>query len=573
VDTADTPNYGLTRIGPGETVAKDGFKALDGDRLTLDALLRALEYHTHDASPRLADPPEDTVPVLTASSTGGQLAAGRTYYYSVSLLDRWGLETAVSSEGEVVTPNAIAIDGAPGVTAFATGGTITPGIYAYVYTYVSDSGGETNPSPPATLTVSSGSTNSVVVDIPDLPGAVLYANVFRSKDGQSQFFYCGEHDGLTDYFTDTGDTMDYTTVAPRANTTGNTCSVAISLETWPGGTWDGASGWRLYRSLTPGGYTGSSLVHEVVETEAEDSVILRKTWVDAGDEMQQGSPKYRSSTFSGGALINMGSAQGQLPITAMPRGSQSLTFSGALVGTVFDGTSAFPKIQLPYAIRPVSFQLSAAGVSGRSSGSTVVVALQSSGGATIGDPVQLVLNNNTGLYTASWPMVDDLRLQGEDLARSSSAVLTISDLAASSGSAVVLDGSGEWVDGTFDLDPGVWHLRLRHRFTGTHSATDMHYHFFSGATELVDTAFDGAATVSSTYTTVTPTIAGGGLIWAGGPLRVRIRKSSAAATVHMIDYLEMYTNVPTIPAGQASVVYTPPGSGSMGTFHTYTLWY
>ena len=101
----------------------------------------------------------------------------------------------------------------------------------------------------------------------------------------------------------------------------------------------------------------------------------------------------------------------------------------------------------------------------------------------------------------------------------------------------------------------------------------MHYHFFSGATELVDTAFDGAATVSSTYTTVTPTIAGGGLIWAGGPLRVRIRKSSAAATVHMIDYLEMYTNVPTIPAGQASVVYTPPGSGSMGTFHTYTLWY
>lgn len=575
MDTAETPNFGLTRIAQGETIAKDGFKALDGDRLTVDALLRALEFHTHDAAPRLPDPPEDVELAFTASASGGQLPAGVTFYYCVSLLDRWGLETAVCAEGEAITPSPMAVEGAPAVTAVPTGGSLTPGQYTYVYTFVSATGGETDPSPATSARIVSGSTSSCVVDLPDLPETALYANIYRSRDGQSQFFYCGEHDGLTDTFTDTGADMDYTVVAPRANTTGSTCSIQVSLAEWPADVWNGVFGWRLYRATTPGGYTGTSLVHEVVETESEESAVLLKTWLDVGDEMEPGLPKTTSSTVSGGAVVDMDAVQGQLPVAAMPRGAQSITFYGPVAGTMFDGFSQFPKIRLPYDIRPISFQLSTTGVTGRSPGSPAVITLLSTGGATVGEAVALTLDDNSGLYSIEWPTTATVRQQGESMDRSSgTAVLGVSDLAASSGAAAELDGVDEYIEGVFNLEPGPWHLRVRHRFNGTPNATDLHYHFFDDtSTELADVEFEGATEAGLTYTTVTPPIAGGVLNWPGGNLRVRISKSSTSDTAHLIDYVEMYTDVPTIPAGQAYISYSPPAGGNVGTDHFYTLWY
>ena len=573
METPETPNFGLTRVGAGESVAKNGHAALDGDRITLDALLHALEMHTHDAQARLADP-EGLQPVLTTAATGGQLPGGTTFYYTVSLLDRWGLETASCTEQSITTPLALEVDGAPAVTAYSAGGSIGPGQYSYVYTYLSSTGGETTPSPATAVRVLTGTSNRVEVDIPDLPTGALSANVYRSRDGQSQFFYVGNHDGIAAYFTDTGSSINYTITAPRTNTTGGTNTVTISIAGWASTWWqDAAYGWRIYRALAPGEYGPSSLVHEVVETLNEDTTVIRTTWIDDGDELEYGAPKVVSATVSGGAIVDMATVSGVLPVAAMPRGIRCVTFNGPVSGTLFDGSSQFPKVLLPYPVKPVALELSTTGVTGRT-GSPVDITLLSTGGATVGNPVKVTLDNESGLYKTTWPLVDSVKPQGEDMVRSSSvSVLSISDLNASSGTAVVLDANGEYIEQTISLEPGLWKLRVRHRYTGALNQTDMHYLFYNGAALLLDEAFAGAGTVSAAYTTVTPTMTGGGIQWAGGSLKVRIKKTSATVTSHVIDWIELFTEIPEIPAGDGYVSYTPPGAGNVGTHHFYTLWF
>jgi hypothetical protein len=56
-------------------------------------------------------------------------------------------------------------------------------------------------------------------------------------------------------------------------------------------------GWRIYRSQVPGTYTGSNLVHEVVEPTTVGGSDLRNTWVDTGTALQLGAPQSNSSTF------------------------------------------------------------------------------------------------------------------------------------------------------------------------------------------------------------------------------------------------------------------------------------
>lgn len=571
MDTADTPNFGLSRVGAGETLSKDGYKPLDADRITLDAILHALELHTHDGTARLADPPDGVEPDVTVSTVGGQLPADTTFYYAVSLLDRWGLETAVSTEAEVTTPSGLTVDGAPGVTAATDGGSLTPGTYTYVYTYVSEAGGETDPSPTGSARVITGTTNSCLVDLPDLPETALYANVYRSRDGQSQFFYAGQHDGTTDVWTDAGETMDYTIVAPRVNTTGSTCSATISVASWDASIWDSAIGWRVYRATAPGAYTGTSLVHEVVETESEESTVLRKTWVDDGDELQPGTPRGVSATISGGVGVD-GVSGGTTGSTATPtRGTRCLTISTPVGSGVFDGTSGFPAIYLPHDIQPTALSLSAAGVSGRT-GSPVEVVVQSTGGDVTDGPISVTLVDDTGRYVSTWPAVAQMRIQAESGTFSASTVTKVADLSATGGMAVLLDEDEEHIDVTFqDVEPGWWSLQVRHKFSGTLDDTDLRYDFYSGTTQVFGENFFGLTTADQ-YATVEAN-AGNPFWWDMGPMTVRIEKQYEPTITHTIDWIQISHVVPTIPAGWLSLAFTPPGSGSVGTQHTYTLWF
>ena len=100
----DTENFGLTRVGQGETLAKNGYAALTTDRTFLDRVMQAMLTHAHDGGDRLPNP--DQAPTLTTEQgdPDAMLPGGRTYYYRYSFIDRFGLETSGSPEAAIATP-------------------------------------------------------------------------------------------------------------------------------------------------------------------------------------------------------------------------------------------------------------------------------------------------------------------------------------------------------------------------------------------------------------------------------------------------------------------------------------
>jgi hypothetical protein len=334
----ETPNFGLTRVGEGESLSKNSYTALDGDRLTLDDLISALAQHNHSGTARLGNPA--TGPTLTAEDTGGQLPGGVTYYYSYSYLDTWGLESAVSPEVEVTTADFIEVPGPASLIPVTTGGTLPVGTYAYVYTiYVAD-GSETTPSDITSATFVSGTTNMVTLVFPELPAGSTGVKIYRSRPGQSEYYLIGTSAAGAD-FDDTDLVEDYAYIPPAFNSTNAVNQVIVTLpgEVVP----DGVAAWRIYRTTTPGEYESNSLVHEVVETVDEEASALRFEWIDDGDQLLMGTPKVISSTIGNGRIIDLDAVTGSFPLSSMPRG-------GNVITAYIEGYSTY----LPSAIRPLA---------------------------------------------------------------------------------------------------------------------------------------------------------------------------------------------------------------------------
>src|SRR4051794_36955522 len=93
----------------------------DHDKAVIDAVLAALELHDHRGGERLLDPSGPLVGVL--SDTGGALAAGVTYFYRLSYIDRFGLETAGSAEISLTTIAGLSSPSSPLLTP-VPGGTL-----------------------------------------------------------------------------------------------------------------------------------------------------------------------------------------------------------------------------------------------------------------------------------------------------------------------------------------------------------------------------------------------------------------------------------------------------------------
>jgi len=563
---AETPNYGLTRIGADDALSKNGYAALDGDRITLDNLLHALEYHNHDASVRLEGPL--SLPALSTTTTGGILPAATTYYYKVSLVDRWGLETAASSEVSITTPAAVSVGTAPALNVYDTAGSMSAGQYSYVYTFETSDGGETTASPASAIRITTGTTNWVKLTLPTFPATVVAANIYRSKPGQSQYYLIG--DTITDEFDDTGIAENYTITPPTSNTTASTNSIAISLEAWTAGEFDGVAAWRIYRATSAGAYADRNLVHHVVETVSDTDSTLVKSWIDTGETLMQGIPRLISATTSGGAVIDLSSIEGSLPLDSIPRGARCLTFGGPLSGVVFDGSSGFPKIHLPYNVNPVSFSLSATGVSGRTS-DHINVSLDSSTGGT---SLAVHVDNDSGAYITTWPLVATHTIQAETADRSGNSVLALADASASSGMAVELNAMGEYIQESMTLEPGVWTPSIRCRFTGT-AGSDLRLSAYLASAPTVEVAYvlfqAGTTASATTYSVVTPALSL--TVATTASYIFRIKKEGASATAHIIDYFTILTSVPTLQAGELSISHPAPSGGSMGTYHQYTLWF
>lgn len=115
-----TERFGLSYFGgpvPG-SLTQDGAKFTLFDPQVVDRVLAALEDHAHTGGVRVEDPgtQADDAPDATLATTGGALPAGRTFYYSFSYLDRYGLETARSAEAEIVTEAPIETPLPPSLT-------------------------------------------------------------------------------------------------------------------------------------------------------------------------------------------------------------------------------------------------------------------------------------------------------------------------------------------------------------------------------------------------------------------------------------------------------------------------
>jgi len=318
----DTENFGLTRVGQGETLAKNGYAALTTDRTFLDRVMQAMLTHSHDGGDRLTSP--DQAPALTTEQgdPDAMLPGGRTYYYRYSFIDRFGLETSGSPEAAIATPPGTSAPQAPDLDHHTSGGELNAGTYSYRITYSDLQGGETTPSNAASITIYSDQCNGqcrIELTFEEGPAIAHCVNIYRSKQGQSRFYLLAKVENGTTYFDDGTVTEDTTRTPPRSNTTGGQNKVEVVVPEIP----EGVTAWRLYRTQIPGNYSNSSLVHHVVETEEQSSGDLVDTWVDLGGSLSAGKPRSRSSTLPGAPTLRLDQLEGFIEVGNLPRGARS----------------------------------------------------------------------------------------------------------------------------------------------------------------------------------------------------------------------------------------------------------
>lgn len=456
--TPETENFGFTRVGKGESISKQGFAALDLDRVTLDDLLQAIINHEHDASPRLEGPM--LAPLLTAQLAGGTLKPGVTYYYKISYVDRNGLETSASPETSVTTPDPIATPTAPSLTLEASGGTLAAtGRYSYAITFVDANGGETLASDASSVNLSSGATNRIRLDIPDLPAGAVSVRVYRSRPGQQRLYFLTET--TDDPYYDTGALAeDATVTTPTANDTNTTNSIRVDLPEALSGE---VFGWKIYRALDPGRYADASLVKNVVETDEPGSDVLFTAWTDDNSPLAQGVPRHRSATIGGGRIVQLNQISGDIPLASVPRGARVL--NAFVPGTVTDAAEIYRTI-VPDAIIPLKvtahFQDLPSGLTGGATPTLVRIVL--SDNSPTPKSVELVCDDDGGFYAVEFPSTYEGELEAELGTPSSEAVVPIeADPAASNQQAVQLNLSGEYIEHVIELDPGSYEVYVRAR--------------------------------------------------------------------------------------------------------------
>jgi hypothetical protein len=458
-DLPETTHFGFTRIGAGDPRSKNGWSADDLDKIKLDNLIFAALTHTHNGAPALGDPTDP--PTFAVVPTGGHLPAATTFYYRCSFVDEHGLETAAGPEGSVTTPNPVAPPTAPAATPLATSGTITPGIYAYLISYTDAYGGETTPSPINNVQVTSGTTNQIRLDLPTMPTGITGYNIYRSRPGQSAFYYVASTTSAQWY--DTGIVEDQTITAPTVNSTNaaNSIQVTIPLGFIP----LGCTSWKIYRATTSGGYDGNSLVHDVTEGATDTSVIPVATWTDTGDVLLAGFPQNMSSTVPSGAVIDLSNVQGSLGLSVLPRGAQCLTAfqpgvpTNGQVVTITDTPNGMKPVRLTaYFKTPPT-----------DTGVTVRFRVQDSAAAYTElacSPTTHQSGDPAGYFHASYPMLAAERFEAESGTLSSSFVIIAPDITASSGQAVNVSTQNGYVQVDLGvLDAGSYHAFITERVT------------------------------------------------------------------------------------------------------------
>lgn len=291
-----TPRFGLNFFGgdtPG-TLDEDAAKYTSEDRLTIDAVLAALEGHNHRVIANIVDP--DAVPDLTLGTLGA-LEGGTTYYYVIAFVNDDGLETVSGPEASISTPDVLPDPAVPQGETSAAAGALEPGLYYYALTGLRGIQ-ESALSEPAAVTVLDDE-DTVTLTLPVLGDATSY-QVWRQGEEDPGYTRIGTTTSTT--FVDDGSVAaglygDPANDAPLTPTGADNYSVTITLTGVDLTTVSTSQGWRIYRGTESGNYPASALVHEVIErtSDVDPEAPLLTSWLDDGDAPLTGSPSQRTS--------------------------------------------------------------------------------------------------------------------------------------------------------------------------------------------------------------------------------------------------------------------------------------
>jgi hypothetical protein len=280
-------------------LTREGLKPRDID--LVDVILASYEAHGHVGGTRLRDPANP--PTGVVATTGGQLAAGTTYFYRESWTDQFGLETAASPEFNFTTPAPVPVPSPPTLSA-VTGGTLLSGPTYYALSAVAGAA-ETSLSNPAVVSIFQNRTVNVVVP-PFAPGADHY-HVWRQGPNEAGFTNIGTIADPAVVFADDGSVpgnqcpCDPSMLPPASNFTNSTSSVTITSgdPTTVGADPSAVKSWKLYRATSSGGYTSVSLLVQVQTTVNVDGTGgLLTSFVDDGSfALTQGQPLAVSQTL------------------------------------------------------------------------------------------------------------------------------------------------------------------------------------------------------------------------------------------------------------------------------------
>lgn len=308
---AKTQRFGFHFFG-GDTegaLSDDGAQFTNRDRQTIDRLLASFETHDHAGGDRLADPTAG--PTLTLFPEGGGLDADTTFFYRVSYVDKYGLETAASDEASVTTGSAVPAPPPPRVEAIA-GGTLDDGIYWIAATQLKG-GKETTLGEPSLITISDLKT--IHITFPEgLDPAADQVSIWRQGPLDGGFTRLATLDAVTFVSYDDDGSIpaddcacDPSHLPPQNNETGSTARVQVDVPAVDIAVPTDVQRWRIYRTTISGNYDNASLVAEVADTTTEGGDELVGEFIDDGlTSLLLGQPLGTSQTLAPSVEIEGG---------------------------------------------------------------------------------------------------------------------------------------------------------------------------------------------------------------------------------------------------------------------------
>lgn len=350
---AETQRLGLEMFGgwAGGGIGDRDYKFSTRDRQILDAFLQALEGHRHTGGAPLENPTAAPGLALNPVGSSGDLPGGVTFFYVVSYVDEWGLESGMSLEASVTTPAPFASPPAPAVSP-RSGGALVAGTYYYQVTYTqAGTGGEVleTLASPTTVVTLAGVNHTARVGLPPLPAGASGWRIYRLGQNDPYAFLVHEDTTTSDTFWDDTGAVPGTATTPLDNTTNSQNTVQVTIPDaglLADPVTDGQlRRWRIYRTDTSGDYSDTSMVHDVVETVNETAPYgpLVGTYVDDGDPLLAGSPLLVSTTFNPPESAAAAPGAGATAYTPLPGG----LLTGTDVETALNEADSLLQAQKP----------------------------------------------------------------------------------------------------------------------------------------------------------------------------------------------------------------------------------